>query len=101
MYHDLGLWDSEIRIFSENILGEEYYVIYRLLRLKGGTDTRFWGERGREVGGREVLPEHRGAGGPREGTPPAMPVFVPVRFEERRQGRRRCNLKGRSTDAAL
>src|SRR5450756_1866593 len=33
-----------------------------------------------------------------EGTPPAMPVFVSAFFEERRQGRRRGNLKGRSTD---
>ena len=32
-----------------------------------------------------------------EGTPPAMPVFVPARFEERRQGCRRGNLKGYST----
>ena len=30
---------------------------------------------------------------------PAMPVFVPAFFEERRQRRRRCNLKGRSTFA--
>ena len=28
-----------------------------------------------------------------------MPVFVPAFFEERRQGRRRCSLKGRSTVA--
>src|SRR5450759_4251706 len=34
----------------------------------------------------------RGAGGP-----PARPVVLPAFFEERRQGRRRCNLKGRST----
>src|SRR5450759_5985802 len=32
-----------------------------------------------------------------DGTPPAMPVFVPARFEERRQGCRRGNLKGYST----
>src|ERR1017187_1778008 len=31
------------------------------------------------------------------GVSPAMPVFVPAFFEERRQGRRRGNLKGRST----
>jgi hypothetical protein len=37
-------------------------------------------------------PEHRGAG-----VAPAMPVFVPAFFEERRPGRRRGNLKGRST----
>src|ERR1035438_10926228 len=38
--------------------------------------------------------QHRGAG-----VTPAMPVSVPAFFEERRQVRRRGNLKGRSTDA--
>jgi hypothetical protein len=33
----------------------------------------------------------------RAGVPPAMPVFVPACFEERRQGRRRGSLKGYAT----
>src|SRR5450756_593784 len=33
----------------------------------------------------------------RAGVPPAMTVFVPAFFEERRQGRRRCSLKGYAT----
>jgi hypothetical protein len=36
----------------------------------------------------------------RAGVAPAMPVFIPAFLEERRQGRRRGSLKGRSTDRA-
>src|ERR1035437_9908086 len=42
-------------------------------------------------------PPPGGGGSCSAGAPPAMPVFVPAFFEERRQGRRRCNLKGYAT----